>query len=51
MSNYVTKSDLKKQTGARTSNFAKKVNLATLKSSIDKLDIDKLEKVPKDSSS
>ena len=51
MSNYVTKSDLKKQTGAHTSNFAKKVNLATLKSSIDKLDIDKLEKVPKDSSS
>ena len=48
LSNYATKSDLKNQTGADTSNFAKKVHLATLKSSIDKLVIDKLEKVPDD---
>ena len=46
VSNYATKSDLKNATGVDTSKFAKKVDLASLKSSIDKLDIDKLKNVP-----
>ena len=46
LSNYAIKSDLKNATGVDTSNFAKKTDLASLKSDIDKLDIDKLEKVP-----
>ena len=37
---------LKKTTGMETTAFAKKVDLLSLKSNIDKLDIDKLEKVP-----
>ena len=36
--NYATKSDLKITTGVDTSNFAKKADLASLKSDIDKLD-------------
>ena len=43
MSYYATKRDLKNETGADTSNFAKKTNLANLKSDVDKLDIDKLD--------
>ena len=39
MSNYAAKTDY-------TSKFAKKVDLANLKSNVDKLDIDKLENVP-----
>ena len=46
LSNYTTKADLKKTTGVDTSKFSKKVNLASLKSEVDKLDTDKLEKVP-----
>ena len=46
VSNYATKSDLKNATGVDTSKFAKKVDLASLKSFIDKLDIDKLKNVP-----
>ena len=46
LSNYATKVDLKNATCVDTSNFAKKVVLASLKSEFDKLDIDKLEKVP-----
>ena len=45
-SNYTTKADLKNATGVDTSKFAKKVDLANLKSNVDKLDIDKLKKVP-----
>ena len=45
MSNYVTKSGLKDATGIDTSNFAKKVDLASLKSEVDRLDIVTLEKV------
>ena len=41
--NYATKSDLKNATGVDTSKFAKKVDLANLKSNADKLDIDKLK--------
>ena len=43
---YATKSDLKNATGVDTSGFAKKIDLANLKSGIDKLDIDKLQKMP-----
>ena len=46
VSNYATKSDLKNATGVDTSKFAKKVDLASLKSFIDKLGIDKLKNVP-----
>ena len=42
LSNYATKADLKNATGVDTSKFAKKVDLANLKSNVDKLDIDKL---------
>ena len=40
LSNYVTKTDLKEATGV-TSKFARKIDLAHLKSNVDKLDIDK----------
>ena len=40
------KSDLKNAIGVDTSKFAKNVDLGNLKSEVDKLDIDKLEKVP-----
>ena len=43
MSNYASKADLKNATGFDTSKCAKKVNLANLKSDVDKLDIDKLK--------
>ena len=46
LSNYATKADLKNATGIDTSSFAKKVDLANLKSNVDKLDIDKLKNVP-----
>ena len=46
MSNYVAKSDLKSAAGVDTSDFAKKTDLASLKSDVDKLDIDKLKNVP-----
>ena len=48
LSNYATKSDLKKATGVDISSFAKKTNLAHLKSDADKLDIDKLKNVATD---
>ena len=44
--NYATKADLKNRTGVETSSFAKKTDLASSKSNVDKLDIDKLKKVP-----
>ena len=43
--NYATKTDLKNGKGVDTSIFAKKVEVANLKSYVDKLDIDKLENV------
>ena len=46
LSNYATKSDLKNATGVDTSKVAKKVDLANLKSNVDKLDIGKLKNVP-----
>ena len=46
--NYAIKSDLKNSTGVDTLKFSKKVNLASLKSNVDKLDIDKWKNVPND---
>ena len=46
--NYATKSDLKNAIGIDSSNFALKSNLASLKTEVDKLDIDKLIPVPVD---
>ena len=48
LSNYATNADLKNATCLDTSKFAKKVDLANLKSHVDKLDIDKLKNVPTD---
>ena len=48
LSNYATKSDLKNPTGVDTSQFAKKDDLANLKSAVDKLDIDKLTELDAD---
>ena len=43
--NYATNADLKNATGAHRLKFAEKVDLANLKSNVDKLDIDKLKNV------
>ena len=48
LSNYATKTDLKNAAHVDTSNFALKTNLASLKTEVDKLDIDKLAPVPVD---
>ena len=48
LSNYATKADIKNITHVDTSSFALKTNLATLKTEVDKLDIDKLAPVPVD---
>ena len=45
LSNYATETDLKDATGVDTLSFAKKTDLANLKSDVDKLDIDKLKNV------
>ena len=45
-SSYATKADLKNGTVVGTSKFAKKVDVANLKSNVDKLDIYKLNNVP-----
>ena len=45
-SNYTTKADLKNATGVGTSKFVKNFDLGNLKSEVDKLDINKSEKVP-----
>ena len=50
LSNYTTKDDLKDPTGTDSSNFALKSSLASLKTELDILDIDKLGPVPIDSS-
>ena len=46
ISNYATRPDLKNVTYVDTSGFALKTNLASLKTEVDKLDIDKLVPVP-----
>ena len=48
LSNYATKTDLKNVTHVDTSSFALKTNLASLKTEVDKLDIDQLVPVPVD---
>ena len=45
LSNYATKAYLKNAIDVNTLKFAKKIDLESLKSEVDKLDIDKLEKV------
>ena len=46
LSNYATKTDLKNVTHVDVSSFASKTNLASLKTEVDKLDIDKLTRFP-----
>ena len=46
LSNYATKANLKNVTGVDISKFVKTTDLANLKSDVDKLDIDQLEKIP-----
>ena len=45
LSNYATKADLKTAAGVDTSRFARKVDLANLRSNVEKLDIDKIKKI------
>ena len=47
-SNYATKSHLKNLTGVDTSQFAKKDDLANLKTEVDKSNIDKLAQLDDD---
>ena len=48
LSNYATKADIRSITHVDTSSFALKTNLASLKTEVDKLDIDKLVPIPTD---
>ena len=48
LSNYVAKTDLKNVTHVHTSSFALKTNLASLKTEVNKLGIEKLAPVPVD---
>ena len=48
LSNYATKTDLKNISHIDISSYALKSNLASLKTDVDKLDIDKLKPVPGD---
>ena len=48
LSNQATETDLKNETHVDTSNFVLKTNLASLKTEVDKLGIDKLAPVPVD---
>ena len=48
LSNYATKTDVKKATGIDTSNIALKSNLAKLKTEVDKLDVDNVKAAPVD---
>ena len=48
LSNYATKADIKNISHVDTSSFTLKTNLANLKTEVDKLDIDKLVRVPVD---
>ena len=45
LSNYATETDLRNAKGIYTSSFAKKVDLSNLKSNLDKLDIDKVQRL------
>ena len=48
LSSYATKTDLQNVTHVHTSSFALTANLASLKTKVDKLNIDKLAPVPVD---
>ena len=48
LSNYATKTDIKNIMHVDTSGFALKTNLSSLKTEVNKLDIDKLMPVPAD---
>ena len=48
LSDYATKADIKNISHADASSFALKSNLASLKTEVDKLDIEKLVPVPVD---
>ena len=48
LTNYATKKDINDITHVDTSNFALKTNLSSLKTEVDKLDIDKLVPIPVD---
>ena len=48
LSNYTTKTDIKNISHIETSSFALKSNLGSLKTEVDKLDIDKLVPAPVD---
>ena len=48
ISNYAAKADIKNISHVDTSDFALKTKLASLKTEVDKLDIDKLVPVPVD---
>ena len=48
LTNYATKADIKKISHVDTSSFALKSNLASLKTEVDKLDVDKLVLDPAD---
>ena len=48
LSNYATKADLKNVSHVDVSSIALKSNLASLKTEVDKLDIDKLVPIPVD---
>ena len=46
LSNYATKTDIKNISHVDISSFALKSNLASLKTEVDKFDIDKLKSLP-----
>ena len=48
LANYATKDDVKNITHVDVSSFARKTNLAALKTEIDKIDVNKLKTVPVD---
>ena len=48
LSHYATKADIKNVSHVDTSSFALKRNLANLKTEVDKLDINKLVRIPVD---
>ena len=48
LSNYATKADIKNISNVYSTSFALKTNLVSLKSEVDRLDIDKLVPVPVD---
>ena len=48
LSNYATKTDLRRVTGADTYKLAAKSDLASLKAKINQIDVDKLKTVPLD---